>query len=226
MILGQPVISDDTVYSSAAMATIVVFTLLVFWWIVSVLGATISEASQLNRHQISLASFWEPKVSLTIMAFGGIDDKTPSQPTFMDRYCDFMSNLWSIMVAALIGKRFDIEQWYSCCLRSRPMSMIAQFLAMLVLPIWLVVGVITFGLLWPPQVRRWLFTIGGIHTPLNGPDQNLEGGLSKAKLSQLQLDITELKTATYDQGSEVQRDLAMIKDVLFRALADDASVTK
>jgi hypothetical protein len=227
MVLGQPVVAEDTVYSSATLGVIVVFTLLVLWWIVSVLAATVTETAQLSRHNLSLSWFWEPKVSLTFTAFGDMDGKSHNTPsTLTDRYCDFMSNLWNVMVAALLGKRFETQEWHSCCLRSRPMTAVTRFSSMLVLPLWIAMGTITFGLLWPPQIRRWVFTIGGRTVSRRGTDTTFESDVGKAKLSQLQLDIMELKAATYDQGTGVQRDLALIKDVLFRALADDATMTQ
>jgi hypothetical protein len=88
-------------------------------------------------------------------------------------------------------------------------------------PLWLALGLATVGLLWPPQVRRWVFSPTGA-TFRGWHSMSLtENELSRAKLSQLRADIGDLKVIAYEQNYQFQRDLGLLKDVLFRAVVDD-----
>ena len=117
--------------------------------------------------------------------------------------------------------------WDSWCFRSTPMLIFTGFWALFILPIWFALGLITLGLLWPPQIRRWLFCprpVGGTRVrkssrsrpyALNGDD------LVKTKLSKLRSELVDLKAITQDQSNQIQKDLGLIKDVLFRAMDGD-----
>jgi hypothetical protein len=102
------------------------------------------------------------------------------------------------------------------------------------LPIWLILGFITLGLLWPPQIRRWLFCpcpIGSSSSSSSSTktrrrissssSSSHEDDLSRAKLSQLRSDIIDLKGISYDQNHRIQKDLELIKEIIFRAAREE-----
>jgi hypothetical protein len=225
MILGEPVLSDGSDFARNITVVMGVFTVLWIWWLFSAIAMTISEAFHLDRRQLALAWYWEPKVTLTIMATSGNDRKFSETPSFMEQYCDDMEVMWDVLFSALRGEQSD-GYWDAWCMRSKMSTFLTGILALFVIPLWLTVGLFTLGLLWPPQVRRWVFRPSDASS---GPFRRHSGnnvtpeedGLTRAKLSQLRGDIIELKAVAYDQNYNIQKDLGFLKDVIYRAVMDD-----
>jgi hypothetical protein len=273
MMLGEPVPmitageDDGDVpnggYSAAVVATVIVFTVLWIWWILSAACATLTEVHRLDRNQLALAWYWEPKIALAIMATGiGDHGKTKKRtkkisdaPSLMDRYCDGMERCWDILTSVLRdgeGRSSNStinRHWNAWCFRSRLTVVITGCVSVVILPIWLAAGLLTMGLLWPPQVRRWLFrpaadatrSCGGggarstndwgnnnknrvvprVPTPPGSSSPSLEEDVARAKLSQLRTDLIDLRVAAYDQNYHIQKDLGLIKEILFRAVMEE-----
>jgi ankyrin repeat protein len=222
MMLGEPVLSEDYQFSLSMKAIVVAFTVLWIWWIFSTLGMTVAEAGRLDRKQIAVAWYWEPKVVLTAMIIGGQSGKVADAPSLAERWCNAMEVSWDVLFSALCCKESN-KSWNMCCFRSRAAIFVTGFFALFLVPMWLALGLATFGLLWPPQIRRWIFT------PVNTPGEfhgrhhtrSSEDELTRAKLSQLRVDIVELKSVAYDQNFHVQKDLGFLKDVIFRAVMEE-----
>merc|ERR1712238_38935 len=225
LVLGVPVLTNtDYEISTGMFVIIVIFTILCLWWIMSVIAMIVTEATRLDRRQLSLTWYWEPKVILTATALaGGKNEKVSDSPTYEKLYCDTSEKFWHIFVTALRGERSEIH-WDSYCFRSQLMVVFTGFLAMFLLPIWLILGLITFGLLWPPQIRRWLFCpctlgstmFGNRRSAFAFPFNNIDD-LSRTKLSQLRSDVIDLKAVSYDQNHSIQKDLGLIKEIILRA---------
>jgi hypothetical protein len=99
-------------------------------------------------------------------------------------------------------------------------------MAVLLLPLWCLLGVATLGVLWPPQVRRWLFqttTTTTTRSRKTQPRQSpIEERLSAAKLSHLQSELLYQFQATSQlQSQQFQMDISQIKDILVRAMMEE-----
>jgi hypothetical protein len=223
MILGEPVIHDeDQELSKSMTALLIAFTMLWIWWIVSVLVMAVSEAHQLDRHEIALKWFWEPKVALTILAGG--KPKISDPPSCTQRYCDEMERIWHVLASSIQGEQQQHHKqevhWSACCFRPGVIAL-TRLLAVIVLPIWWALGLVTLGLLWPPQVRRWLFaTTTVVRHQKQGPSR-MEERLTAGKLSNLKADVLKFQTMSYEQGQQLQQDIAQIKELLFRAMMEE-----
>jgi len=223
---GNPVLTTDGEYtvSTGTLTIVLVFTILFLWWIVSVMATIVTEASQLDRRQLALKWYWEPKASLTVLtSTGGKDTKISESPSLVDQYCDISEKYWHILSSAVRGERSDVY-WDALCFRSTPMLFFTGFLALLILPVWFALGFFTLGLLWPPQIRRWLFcprpVVGSrvrksSRSRPYGPNAD---DLMKTKLSKLRSDLVDLKAITQDQNHQISKDLGLIKEVIFRAI--------
>lgn len=109
------------------------------------------------------------------------------------------------------------------------MLLFTGFLALFVVPIWFALGLFTLGLLWPPQIRRWIFCPSPVgrtvlrksgRSRLSGLNQD---DLTKTKFSKLRTDLNALKAVTQDQNYRIQKDLSFIKEaILIAAMQDDA----
>jgi len=224
--IGNPVLTadaDDGV-STETFVIVVIFTILFLWWILSVMATIVTEASRLDRRQLALTWYWEPKASLTVLtSTGRKDTKISESPGLVERYCDISEKYWHILSCALRGERSDVY-WDALCFRSTPMLFVTGFFGFAILPIWFALGLLTLGLLWPPQIRRWLFCprpIGNARVRKSarsrpyGPN---EDDLMKTKLSKLRSDLVDLKAITQDQSYQIQKDLGLIKEVILRAI--------
>jgi len=78
----------------------------------------------------------------------------------------------------------------------------------LIIPLWLLVGLVTAGWLWPPQVREWLFVqkVANITTRAD-----VEHIISKQVLD-LKSDVGELKEDLLEVMNSDEKDLNEIKD--------------
>ena len=223
--MGNPVLADKKYeVSTEILVIVIIFTILFLWWIVSVTATIVSEASKLDRQQLALTWYWEPKASLTVLTSKGKKDgKIIESPTLVQRYCDSSEKHWHILSCAIRGEQSDIF-WDSWCFRSTFLQIVGGFLALFLLPIWFALGLVTLGLLWPPQIRRWLFSPHPVGSPRVRKSSrgkaygSNEDDLMKTKLSKLRTDLIDLKTITQDQSHQIQKDLGLIKDVLFRAM--------
>ena len=84
-----------------------------------------------------------------------------------------------------------IDFWY---------DVLNKTLAVLVIPPWLILGFVTVGILWPPQVREWLFV-------------QQDTAASRAEIERMKL----------EQLREIQRDTQLLKDDLRMEMQQDRS---
>eukprot|EP00980_Cylindrotheca_fusiformis_P030462 scaffold24860_cov122-Cylindrotheca_fusiformis.AAC.3 len=231
MILGEPVISEESEkvagVSNGMIALLVLFTLIWIWWIVSVIVMSVTEAHRLNRRQIALKWYWEPKVGLAILSTGRTSrskEKLVSRPSCIQLYCNEMERIWHVLFSALQGEesrsKDNNKYWYSFLNRSE-MLYLTRFLALIVLPIWFVLGVATLGLLWPPQLRQWLFStaITGSHSEQK--QHALEETLTAFKVSKLKGDLLSFQSTATEQNETTRKDLQEIKELLYSAMRAD-----
>ena len=216
LVIGVPVLTDtDYNVSKGTFVIVVISTVLYMWWIMSVIAMIITEANRLDRRRLSLIWYWEPKIALTATLSVGSNDKVSDSPSCIERYCDTSEKIWHIFVTALRGEQSEVH-WDAYCFRSKPITVVTGLFALFLLPIWFILGLVTLGLLWPPQIRRWIFYPGPIGNTLFGRSCTSRSG-SNTTLSQLRRDMNDLKTSSYDQNHQIQHDLGVIKEVIFRA---------
>ncbi|CAJ1951704.1 unnamed protein product [Cylindrotheca closterium] len=227
MVLGEPILSNEessTNMASAGMVAMVVsFTLLWIWWILSVVVVAVTEARQLNRIQIALKWYWEPKIALTVLSGGrrkAYKKKIRAKPSFVRRSSEDMGRIWHVFVASFRGDVIRDKQrdtyWYSCFNKPGVIHF-TRLLAVIVVPVWLVLGSASLGLLWPPQVRRWLFSTNIVKS--RGVRQSsFEEQLTASKLSSLKGELLAFQSTTSQQTHMTQKDIQEIKDLLYAAM--------
>ncbi len=92
-----------------------------------------------------------------------------------------------------------VDFWY---------EILNKTLAVLVIPPWLILGFVTVGILWPPQVREWLF----VQTETAASRAQIE----RRKLEQLQ----EIQTSTKLLKEELKQEMQHDRDEMFRMKAE------
>jgi hypothetical protein len=212
LLLGQPIMDESL--SSGMIALVSVFTALFLWLMISVLCIAVAEATNLDHDQIALECYWEPRLALNIsLLFRESKPKIEEPPTCIERYCSALEIQWHVLITAIQGTNGSKEvHWYACCLKPRAIIPL-WILAVLVIPLWLILGLITFGLLWPPQVRKWI-------SSTRTPTKEREEENSTQKLSGVKDEILQLKRMSYEQTNDVQREIGELKQLLMRAMEE------
>jgi len=87
-----------------------------------------------------------------------------------------------------------------------------RFVGIFLIPVWLILGLLTFGILWPPQCRRWLFTWSfgdaGLTTDF---DEQVK---SNTPMSLLREDVSRMKGMIYERFHDMQQDIQDVKNAI------------
>lgn len=243
MLLGTPLIdtedgSQDSL-SSGAVVLISVFTALLVLFIVSLLISVVSEAVRIDLDDVALGYFWEPKLNFVFSiedltsfftcskaqpneARYGIRKKKGFIPkrSFSERLSASLGDAWTVMEYAIVGgERRRGNMWYvAYCDQTSPFGVWPlRIICLLILPVWLAVGLATFGLLWPPQVRRWLFRPSRSSVRKNR-DANAAAEYSATQIAGMRGDVLQLKTMSYERFNDAKREIHELKRMLRDAL--------
>ena len=84
------------------------------------------------------------------------------------------------------------------------------FAACIVIPLWIIIGFVTFGMLWPPQVREKLLTS-------QMSSRTKEASKERTRLDQvknLKEDVIDLQKEVIDDMEKGRQELAIMKTVL------------
>ena len=225
IIVGEPIIgvgefsAFENPMSTSMIVLLMFYTLLMLFWVVSIIAMTVSEAHRLDRQQIALQWFWAPKVTLTVNSRLPFKEATEDRTTCMERYCDFMERLCHVLSSSIRGGHLKGEvYWDAWCFRPG-FIYLTRLMALIIFPIWFCLGIVTLGFLWPPQLRRWLFSTRILNFGKK-PKGTVQEKLSAVKLSHLKGEIEMFQSKSMDQNYAMQEDLAQIKELLFRAMAE------
>ena len=112
-----------------------------------------------------------------------------SEEWFRDKWDSIMSTFEHDLYGATEEDMRPIDFWYDILIKT---------LAVLVIPPWLILGFVTVGILWPPQVREWLFV-------------QKETAASRAEIERRKL----------EQLQEIQRDTKLLKEELRMEMQHD-----
>lgn len=243
MLLGTPLIdtedgSQDTL-TLGAVVLISVFTALLVLFIVSLLISVVSEAVRIDLNDVALGYFWEPKLNFVfsisdLVRFFTCSKDEPLQRcdgvrkgkkrivpkrTLGERLWSALGDAWTVMDYAIMGgERRRGNMWYiAYCDQESPFGVWPlRILCLIILPVWLAVGLATLGLLWPPQVRRWLFRPSR-SSVRNNREANAAAEYSATQVAGMRGDVLQLKTMSYQRSNDIKREILDLKRLLYDA---------
>ena len=85
-------------------------------------------------------------------------------------------------------------------------------MALLLVPLWILVGALSVGLLWPPQIRERLF-VGSI-TNSYGSKSEQEETLRKTQIENLKAEIAQLKHDLVRESSQHKTQIVQMKSAV------------
>jgi len=219
---GDPLTDEVMTHESIALMALLLFSLAAF--LVAFFVTLVMAAMDLDPEQIALESFWEPKLGSIIIAGSDdgddFDDNTSVYSTVLasdtEGLYSALARTWDTLTMpwrpSLSRKN---SQWYSGSVRSTGGTWIYGILAIWLVPCWLLVGLVTFGLLWPPQVRRFIFA------PWAKRSTPLAAEQVSVKMSKLEQQVLQLKMMSYDKSNSVEKELKDLKNLLLLAMKED-----
>lgn len=242
MLLGTPLIdtTDETAYSlnSGSVILISVFTALLVLFIVSLLISVVSEALRIDLDEVALGYFWEPKLNFAFMVddlasccsrsnkphVDGVQKRRLMQkPSFGERFSAALEDAWTVVDYGIFGgERRRGNMWYVAFCNNKASSLVAWPLrvsCMIIAPVWLVLGLATCGLLWPPQVRRRLFRPAR-SSIRSTRESNAAAEYASSQVAGMRGDVLQLKTMSYEKSNDVRQEIHELKELLYAALAD------
>ncbi len=122
-----------------------------------------------------------------------------SEEWFRDKWNSIMSTFEHDFYGATEEDMRPIDFWYDVLIKT---------LAVLVIPPWLILGFLTVGILWPPQVREWLF--------VQNETEASRAEIERRKLEQLQEIRRDTKLLKEELRMEMQHD----RNDMFRMKAE------
>ena len=242
MLLGTPLIDTTDPSSgspnSGSVVLISFFTALLVLFAVSLLISVVSEAVRIDLDEVALGYFWEPKLNFAFI----VDDlvccltRSNKQPingirkrhlirqrSFGERFSAALEDAWTVVDYAIFGgERRRGNMWYVACCSNKASPLVAWPLRMcciIIVPIWLILGLATCGLLWPPQVRRRLFRPARMSVR-SSREANAAAEYSAAQVDGIRGEVLQLKTMSYEKSNDVKQEICELKQMLRAAMED------
>ena len=228
LLRGEPLVdsSGEQQMSTEAVVLVAGFLLLLFLLVLAVLVAVIIGALHTNTEEVAFRSFWEPKLAFVLSSTDwgyGAQKKsmtlTPKQ-SFQKR----MERLWDLLLSSIsFGMRSPNRtdhNWFSGHrARGNAIAIPLWFVALIAIPLWFLGGLLTFGLLWPPQLRRLLFKPWGWENKKRSLSTASEQAASG--LSEVRSELVRMKTMSYERSIQVEREVRDVKHLLHSAVHGD-----
>ena len=234
MLLGEV---DETVFNNNTVAVVlfVIFMLLVVILLANVLIAIVTDSYKIIQDQRAAIVFWTNRLDFIAQmdAIANGPWKKRLRRVFGLRVVDrqsanvdvtFGKDLWDRLMGLFDGDLdeglLSIEFFFYTLLR---------LMAIVVVPCWIVVGALAAGWLWPPQVRKKLFTsVVSKHSSETEKEEELRktqvqrlkaeiGGLKDDLLQELAIDrtqVVQMKSSVAERKLEIQNEMKHIKRIV------------
>jgi hypothetical protein len=232
LLLGTPVVdtgdNDIGELTNGSITLIATFTFLLVMFIMNVVVSVVIEASRAEWEEAAVVSFWESKLLYIYLTH----DLTQCFPSFasggkrairtgrMRGACNLFSSLgpwWTLCMISIFGGKQDSLGSFSTTRTTRSSDTMRtachRMLSLMVVPIWLCLGAVTLSILWPPQVRSWLF--GGARKR-NDIKSKLD--YSAHQFLAIRNDLLQLKTMSYEKSKSTEEHVAELRRLILDAV--------
>jgi len=230
MLLRQPLtdVEGQQTMSFAAILLIALFCLFLIFFLVGLLVTVLVAASNLDFDTIAVGSFWEPKlasyfaINEDIVGLSREESSTRKGISCCISFSAKLEETWNLLTVSLFGgdsrKRMH---WYTGATASSSgaRAWALRAAAIIVLPTWIVLGIFSFGLLWPPQIRRLLFQPMGYSAASSRKAMSSTENAA-TQVSQMRNDISELKILSVERSGTLEREFRELKDALHSAMKE------
>ena len=205
--------------SSDAAVLIMLFLVLAALFSVGLFVSLLLIASQLDFENLSTVYFWEPKLAahFTPSDLGFSENQRNDEPYSVQFY-NALDNIWSLLFTSLLGGELKKHKHWGVTgkVASRAPAWPLSLVAIVVLPVWLLIGFFSMGLLWPPQIREAFFRPSRL-----GQRSKSSLDLTASEVSKMRSELFHLKSMAYYRSDETAAKVHDIADVLHSFMKEE-----
>lgn len=217
LMIGEPIVGMETstIVQSSVMVLALLFATALLLLALSIVAMIVLAGSNCDYEELAL-TYWEPKLTFVIFACG------KESAFFKSKSTASLEAAWVVATDILSGRDgAKGTYWYACFSRKSAFVKAGYWMiTALIVPIWILAGLTTFGLLWPPQVRRFLFRPQLGASFRQGRGIKFPPEFYASQLSTLRNELTQIRDMSYERSNDVQRDLRHLKEILHLATAE------
>ena len=178
-----------------------------------------------DRFTRRLALAWD-LVMLPLSPTGSSYSTEPTAAFDATAIPDRQDKLWYAKTAQIVA---SARQQGSFSSFQAMLAWLLWMVSIILVPIWLVLGFLTLGWMWPPQVRRWLFqpkVMGrqGRYGSSSVGDAAAAGATmeyTSTQLSGMRTEMNNIKTMSYEQSGNIEREIRELKELLYYAMKEE-----
>jgi hypothetical protein len=216
MLLGEV---DDKLFQSSgvAIALYIIFMFLVVILLANVLIAIVTDSYKVVQDQRAAIVFWTNRLDFIaemdaiangpwknrlkgLLGCGRRQDSSSSQPESV-----FGKEFWKQLMELFED---DVEEGSTCDFMAYTAL---RLLALIVIPLWIVLGLFTAGWLWPPQVREGILTSTVFK---HSSDAEKHNELRRNQVKQLQRDVKELNDELLQELAFDRTQMVQLKSLV------------
>jgi len=215
LVIGEGFLGAEASSGDSTIVVLLIFVVVVFILILHTISLYILNAQMKGASSVMVDSYWSPiLVHVLLMqnlkkTFCCARNREKSMPSRAEAMWDYMifsfsdvdikDTKWWYLQQDLGGSHLFGKKWF------------VRSVGFIFIPIWIFFGTITLGILWPPQVRQWIFELG------IGNEDNiniLNAHTVPEEISQrsvLQSDVANMKIMLYDRFQVIEKELSQLK---------------
>jgi hypothetical protein len=224
MLLGEV---DETVFgdNTTALVLFVIFVLLVVILLANVLIAIVTDSYKVIRDNRAAIVFWTNRLDfiaqIDAIASGPWKSRLKGLLGLQKEDTSFDKNNSYQYFEATFGKALwnDIVELFEHEMLVEDgiftldfvLCMILRMVALLLVPLWILAGALSAGLLWPPQIRERLFVSAIIN---HNSKSEQEETLRKTQIENLRGEIAQLKNDLVMESSQQRTQIVQMKSAV------------
>lgn len=223
LIIGEGFLGAEASSDNSTIIILLLFILLAFLLILHMISLAIFNLRERRlSYTTSVNSFWSPMLVHVLFIRnlrGHFCRKGSNEESLSSR----LENMWDYIIFSYSNVDIkDTKWWYlqqdlgkSHLLGKKWFVRIIG--AFIIMPLWICLGAVSFGILWPPQFRQWIFQL-----KFDDDEQQPVRAISTRGATSLQSDISNMKMMLYDRFQGVETELYELRSA-FNEYADEDS---
>ena len=214
MVIGEGLIGAEASSEDATIILLLVFVVLVFIIILHTVSLTILNLQSLGVKDTMVESFWSPMLTHVLLIHQLRNTFCLGGKRFLP-LTSRLEDMWDYMIVSYSDVDIkDTKWWYL----QRDLGKshffgkkwFVRIVGFLIIPIWFCIGLATLGILWPPQIRQWIFQVGMDKKDLVALDESVDHS-DLSQMTSLQLDLSKMKMMLYDRFQSMEDEIYRLR---------------
>jgi len=239
LVIGEGFIGAEASSDNATIILLLVFVVLAFVLILHTISLSIVHLQRTGVKSAMVDSFWSPMLThiLLVRSLSEVFccGSRSSEPGSSNQHyatrsaathsCNPSSissrleNMWDYILVSYSDVDIkDTKWWYLQRDLGRSHLLgkkwFVRIVGAFIVPIWICLGIVTLGILWPPQVRWWIFHIGMDKDDDMVLDVIAPNSSQSMQMSSLKSDISKMKMMLYERFQTVESDLYGLRSTI------------